>query len=244
MRKKSPFFVKKRKKIYRSFIFWYSILFFLFFYFFYLFVFVWPFFLIKSFQIETDDPLLSKRIFLFLKPVHILFLNEERLKEEMLDYFLEIKDVSFKKKYPDKLEIKIEKRKELFEFCSQSCFVSDDQGFLFSQKPKRDIPKIFVAEDLFLKKNILSKEEIENIFQIIDHLKKREIFFEKIKIENNNLILERSQGFSLIFDPKKDFQWQIKKLFTFLDKIENKEEFKKIKIIDLRFGNFVNFEYY
>ena len=244
MRKRTSLFVKKRKKIYRSSFFWYSIFFFLFFYFFYLFVFAGPLFLIKNFQVETKDPFLAKRIFLFLKPRNLLFLNSKELKKEIEDRFLETKNVVFKKKYPDTLELRVEERDELFEFCSQFCFVSDDQGFLFSQKAKKEIPKIFVGEDLYLKKTILSKNEILNISQIIEYLKKREMFFDKIKIENKNLIFENPQGFSLLFDPQKDSQWQIKKLFTFLDKTEDKEKLKKIKKIDLRFGNLVNFEYY
>jgi hypothetical protein len=243
MRKRTSLFVKKRKKIYRSSFFWYLIFFFLLFYFFYLFVFAGSLFLTKNFQVETKDPFLAKRIFLFLKPGNLLLLNSKELKKEIEDRFLEIKNVVLKKKYPDTLKLEIEEREEIFEFCSQACFVSDDQGFLFSQKAKKEIPKIFVREDLYLKKTILSKNEILNISQIIEYLKKKEMFFDKIKIENKNLIFENSQGFSFLFDLQKDPQWQIKKLFSFLEKTEP-EKLRRIKTIDLRFGNFVNFEYY
>ena len=243
MRRKSQF-LKKRKKIYHFSFFWYSIFTFLIFYFFYLFIFVYPIFLIKNFEVESKNPFLAKKVFLFLKPQNILFFNEKKIKKEIMSQFLEIKDVLLKKKFSDKIEVKVEERKEFLEFCFKSCFVSDDEGFLFSQKPQTQIPKVFVDKDLFLGSVIFSKREILNIFQIIEHLKKREISFEEIKIENGNLIFKNSHGFSLIFDPQKDFQWQIKKLFTFLDKTENKEDLEKIKIIDLRFGNFVNFQYY
>ncbi|MGB9598332.1 MAG: FtsQ-type POTRA domain-containing protein [Minisyncoccales bacterium] len=241
--KKRSFSFRRRKRIYQKRAFFVFIFLFLIFYFLGLFLFG-PFFLIKDFQIKSQDPLLSKKIFLFLKTKNLLFLNKEKLKKEIEKRFLEIKKISLKKIYPDLMQIEVEERKGILVFCSQECLLSDQDGFLFSNQIKQEIPKIFVEEKVFLGKTILSQKEISFISQVVNEIKKNNISFEKIRVEKGDLIFENKERFSIFFDLKKDSQWQLEKLFTFLEKGIEKEKLEKIKIIDLRFGNFVNLEYY
>jgi len=217
-----------------------------------IFLFFWSYFNIKYIEINDNKNISSIDLMYNsiskIRWANILKVNEISVKDKILSYQKNIKDIKLKKIFPNKIKIDVESyplvintnvNNKNYYITSNWVFIPNNNNI----KYKKDIPKIYIISkelnwfNIFDYKKILETEQINNIiklinlfkFNIIDiHIKN--IYFYKIEKEIH--ILTKNDTL-LIFDINEDILSQVKKLIIFNEENPN---FKHI-YIDLRINH-------
>ncbi len=174
----------------------------------------------------------QSNFFLFKKDDFI-----DLVKTRSNDYFYDL-DVS--KKFPNKIKISLKERSPKILIVTkkgQAFFDEDANISLLSVPTSNTFPILYIDEDIDLKNNIISKENILFILNIYKKLAKYNFNISKLKIEiadDNKLIVEESRGLVIYFNMSKDVDEQIDYLNTVI-KEEIKDKLSQIQYIDLRF---------
>lgn len=159
------------------------------------------------------------------------------IKNRSNDYFYNI-EVS--KKFPNKIEISLKERSPKILIVTkkgQAFFDEDANVSLLSASISNTFPILYIDEDIDLKNDIISSDNILFILNIYKKLPKYNFNISKLKIEiadDNKLIVEESRGFIIYFNMSKDADEQIDYLNAVI-KEEIKDKLSQIQYIDLRF---------
>ncbi len=80
--------------------------------------------------------------------------------------------------------------------------------------------------------------------EILLGVKELGVLVEEISVISEERInVKTSQGWEIYFNPKKDLEWQLRKLGADLDEFIPLEKRKDLEYIELRFGNLAPFKY-
>ena len=187
---------------------------------------------------------------------NILLLRRGKIKNEILSDIKKINEVSISIRAVDKIEISVKERESKNLWCdgtptsSKNCYFMDLSGFIFEKAAvfSSDIfPKYF---GLITDENPIGQLYLrENFSKVIGLFNKlKEMSFEPKSINAINVheyeVYLLGDG-KIILNDKKSFESSLLNLQALINDgyIKNdKESIKKIKYIDLRFGNKVNFE--
>lgn len=239
--------LKKRKKIFQRQIFWVAIFFFCFFYGLFFLFYLSPVFTLKDIELNSNDEILGKKIMMEFKlGLNLIFFNPKKEELFLKNKYIELKEISIKKKLPSILKIDVIKREPLFIFCSKDkneCFLSDEDGFLFDRASNQNLFKIYFPYELSLGQIILGKEKIFKIFTIVSQIKQASLNpYEAEVLDDRFKVLIPNQTF-LFFDLDKEVNWQLEKLFTFLNQNNMIKKINELEYIDLRFKDFIYYKY-
>jgi len=213
------------------------------------FLFYSNFFLIKNFDIEGKGMINSEKIhdyaleqtkknfWIFISQKNLFFFNKKTLRKKLEEKY-SFEYLYIKKIIPNTIKISYagKKYKIIWEKDGKY-YYGDEEGTIINQvnvldAKLKDYPIIKDCQN----KNGL-QEKIKYILQLFEELKKYKDFApEKFAIKETDTIeVKLINGPKILFNFKKEMDFQIKKLLTIKEKI--KDEFKNKKYIDLRFGD-------
>ncbi len=180
-----------------------------------------------------------------LKPLEnqvIFFINENKLKNDLVIENPLIERVDVKKKLPDTLTL-------IPHFASSIAQIQVDNGFFHLSKNGRILKKTKRKIDSFPLINFYQKFNYQS-YQTGDYLKYTEIIYslkaiekiktlgfnniKEIKINNINLIICRVDNKEIYFNSEKEIDKMLYELETIIKKI--KQEKKNFRKLDLRFN--------
>ncbi len=188
---------------------------------------------------------------------NIILLRRYQIKNDILENIKKISSVKIIYKGVDKIEIHVTEREIKSLWCdgtpvvSKSCYFIDKSGFIFEQAPTFSSDTYFKFFGLIKGVDPIGqfyfKNNFSDIYSLFDTLKnmsfKLKYFIAKDEHEYEIYLL--GDGKILIND-KKSFESSLLNLRALIDSGYIKtdtDSIKKIKYIDLRFGNKVNFEF-
>lgn len=256
-RYKKSYRIKKKKsvlRIFKSKIFW---LFFLFlvvsgaiFYF----VVFSSFFQIKEIKISGNIKVsveelrnniaeqVDKRI-IFFNTKSIFLTNLKKINKMLLEKFPQIAKVDLDREFPSSLLAQIEERKPVAIFSEiENYFFIDKEGIIFEKVSVVDpqilkIKKSALVIDLELGKEIIGKEQLDQILKINSKLKDdlKIPIEEVLTISKKRINAKTSEGWEVYFNPERDLEWQLTELSILLKERIPPEKRRNIEYIDLRF---------
>jgi predicted acetyltransferase len=200
-------------------------------------LFLSPLFEIKSIQVVTNDIFLKKELSALLGKSlgkNIFLADSESVRKMILEEYPQVASASLEKKFPEKLILKIEKRKPVANFCysEEECYLIDEKGFSFTDNfsSSSSLPFIFSQTPP-------DYRGIKKVLMINDAFQKKLGF----KILRFNFLPDRvtvvtKEGWEVYFDFKKDTGLDLIKLDLLFEKELPKKETKNLKYIDLRFS--------
>ena len=200
-------------------------------------------FKIKSIDISGTDKVFE----LDILSQNIFLADFSSLDQEILKKHPNLREITIKKKLPNKILIKAFEREAVAILCSPSasslisgkrnydCFDIDTNGIIFRANNNLNLPIIKSSNPNFvsLGTQIIAKEYLANILKIIktiDGLGSYEIY--PISDKRLNILID-SQWF-IYFNPKENINQQIESMEILLkERLEDKED---LEYIDLRFS--------
>ena len=257
---RKPYRIKKKKSLFKSRLFWLTILVLIIFGGIFYLVCFSSIFQIKDIKIsgnqkiQTQDieNLIKEKIkqkLLFFPTKSIFLIKSNEIVESLLEKFLKIDKVNLKRRLPESLIVEIQERLPLGVWCQgENCFYIDKEGIIFEENPPK-VEFIIKSEESiaqgFLGEKVIEKVLLESIFEIQRKLKESlKINIEEIIIlEKEKINAKTSEGWEIYFNPTGDINWQLTKLSLVLEKEIPPERRKDLEYIDLRFGNFAPYKY-
>jgi len=257
---RKPYRIKKKKSLFKSRLFWLTILVLIIFGGIFYLVCFSSIFQIKDIKIsgnqkiQTQDieNLIKEKInqkLLFFPTKSIFLIKSNEIVESLLEKFLKIDKVNLKRKLPATIIVEIQERLPLGVWCQgENCFYIDKEGIIFEENPPK-VEFIIKSEESiaqgFLGEKVIEKVLLESIFEIQRKLKgSLKINIEEIIIlEKEKINAKTSEGWEIYFNPTGDINWQLTKLSLVLEKEIPPERRKDLEYIDLRFGNFAPYKY-
>jgi len=206
------------------------------------------FFLVKEIEISgcpqdkerrIENLISSKLRENFLKIENIFLVDSKGIENEILDNFPQFEKVKVSKEFPQKISVKIKKRKGVFLFCKENCYLIDRKGIIFKEAEKENLLKIEKEKtsSFVLGERIISEDLILKILKIEEECEQLKIKINKISIFEEKLEAETKEGWKIILNSEKDIDFQIKKLKVVWENLEP-EKRRKLEYLDLRFGDF------
>ena len=206
---------------------------------------------------------IKQKIFIFSSE-SIFLADFKTINEAALEQFPQISQMSFTRKFPDTIIIRIEERKpkavfsqaflsfpsENFDGQDEKYFFIDEEGIIFEEifEPSPDLLKIkksAIVDELKLGERVVEKEQISKILEIGPKIKDNlKVPIEEILIvSDERLNVKTLEGWEIYFNPKEDLGWQLTKLNSVLEKEIPPEKRGNLEYIELRFGNFAPYKY-
>lgn len=213
-------------------------------------------------SVSTEDILkiiennISNNYLFIIRTDNILLLRRGEIKNDILNNIKKISEVSISVRAVDKIEIAVKERESKNLWCdgtpavSKNCYFMDSSSFIFEKAAvfsSDTFPKYFgLITDENPIGQLYLKENFSNVINLFNKLKEMSFepkSFNAINIHEYEVYL-LGDG-KIILNDKKSFESSLLNLQALVNDgyIKNdKESIKKIKYIDLRFGNKVNFE--
>lgn len=186
---------------------------------------------------------------------NIFLLRRSNIKNKILDTFKKIGSVNISIRGIDKITVSVTERESKYLWCTgqptdySNCYFMDSDGFIFEQAPifSNDIfPKYFGLIDI---KNPIGLyyfggdfKKISSLYDLLNRMSFSPQCFNAIDQHEYEVCLPG--GGKILINDEKDFESSLINLQALVDNNYIKtdsDSLKKIKYIDLRFGNKVNF---
>ncbi len=197
------------------------------------------------------------KVYLWIIPTdNIILLREAEIENEILNTFKKIGTVNVYVHGIDKIEIAVTERESKNLWCKGAtadikvCYYMDSNGFIFEEAPnfsESAFPEYFgLIKDQNPVGQLYLKDNFKNISSLYITFKKMSFspkYFNAVDEHEYEVYLVG--GGKIILNDKRSFVSSLVNLQALVDNgyIKNDiESLKKIKYIDLRFGNKVNFE--
>ncbi len=195
---------------------------------------------------------LSERHLFIIRTDNFFLLKRGEIKEEVLNKLKKIESVGLSFHGLNRIEVSVSERVAKYLWCNatpttyKNCYFMDNDGFIFTEAPDfsgNPFPKYFglikaenpIGQNYF---EIDRFKEISQFFKTLADMKFGPVSFNSIDIHQYEIYL--SSGTKIIFDDKKDLAKNTVNLQALIDNGYVKTELdslRKIKYIDLRFGN-------
>ncbi len=204
------------------------------------------------------DTEINKNYLNIIPTSNIFLLRQTEIKNNILNNYLEINSVKIEFKSIDKIVVVVTERQPTNLWCKGipsnigNCYFMDSGGFIFNEAPTFSNDTMPKYLGLITDNNPIGsyyiKSNFKNISDLYGTLKRisfTPIYFNVLD-EHEYEIYISSKG-KILMNDNKSFQSQLVNLQALVTSnyIKNDtESLKKIKFIDLRFGNKVNFQLY
>jgi len=203
----------------------------------------------------------------FFSSKSIFLVNSDKITENILNSFPHIAEVKISRDLPDALNITVSERVGLTVWCQvDQCFLLDGEGVIFEEifdispetfkiqnlmsTPELKLGEKVVKKDKssfppFAAARVIEKEKLNKILEIESKLKNNfKIAISQIAVvSEERWEIKTFEGWEIYFDPKKDLDWQLTKLYLVLEKEIPSEKRGNLEYIELRFGNFAPYKY-
>ncbi len=180
---------------------------------------------------------------LFFNSQSIIIVNENSIKEELLEKIPIVRDVEIKRSFPDIMILKIKERIPASIWCEKreksSCYYIDKDGVAF-QRAESIGKNFFIAikkkSDFIIGDTVLNKEDLEKIIIIKNNLKHHNFnvhYFHLHSKDKIEVVLDR--GWSVFFT-YKDTERELKNFSLLYSQTEECKS-NNLKYIELRYGD-------
>ncbi|MFH0755078.1 MAG: FtsQ-type POTRA domain-containing protein [bacterium] len=216
-----------------------------------------------NFSVPTEDIIrlanteINKKYFFIILVNNIFLLRRQEIEKQILENIKEINKIKILIRGIDKIEIIVQEREVKNLWCKgipinigpKDCYFMDLNGFIFEKAPQFSKDIFFEYFGLIKEKNPIGqfylKEDFKNISNLFNILKKMSFEIKSFyAVDENEYEIYILGGGKIIMNNKRSFESQLINLQALISNEYIKtdiESLKKIKYIDLRFGNKVNF---
>jgi len=223
---KKRYKVKRKRSIFKSKFFWFSLLIISLLSGIFYFFFLSPIFQIERIEVMGNSRVSTEEIravilanypgkILFFDSKSIFLVNLKKVNEKLKERFPKIAKISLKRDFPNGLTSQIEERIPVADWCYENnCFHIDNKGIVFEKSEKRTNIKIKTSnslEDLSLLDKVIEEDKLQSILSIKKELKDIEIEEFLFKEKLTAKVLE---GWEIYFDLDKEVEEQIFNLNT------------------------------
>jgi len=171
----------------------------------------------------------------------IFLVKLNKIKEKILNNFLEIDHCELKRQFPQTLLVLLKKREPVGLYCSlNDCFFFDKEGVIFKKTETENNLEnlILVSSEKIpnLGEKFISKEKINLFLEIYNSLKNLTIPVKDFKMSTEKkLEVKTVEEWDIYFNLESDIKIQLTKLSLLLKEISPQER-EKLNYIDLRFS--------
>lgn len=197
---------------------------------------------------------INRKFFIF-STQSIFLLNQKEIQKSILENFLPVSEVNFKRKFPASLSLEFKERIPAAIWCKEiirenildkeECFYVDREGVIFEEitrtadniilppiKDTQPMLRVVLGQKVLPEKALRFIEEIEK--KLAENF---QINVEEIIIpEENRLNIKTSEDWQIYFSLEKDLNWQIVEFNLLLGKEIPLKNRKNLEYIDLRFS--------
>ncbi len=221
------------------------------------FLFFFRFFWVDNIQIsgsemiprEDIENFIEDRIFFdisFLYSKTIFLIKKSEISVDIIQEFPEIRTVTIKRVFPDKLEVRIKEREALAIWCRENknaeCFLIDREGIIFRRFSPSGMAVIFGGNNnAQLGENALSREEMSLLVDIWKEVKNVGII--GFTVSDSDINIRTAEKWNILFTSRESVSSQALKLFLTIENRIPSEKRKDLDYIDVRFENRVYFKY-
>ncbi len=217
--------------------------------------------LVSASEVENIARENAFRRFLFFPTQSIFLFPSGDTRQVILDEFLPVEEVVVKRRFPRKLEVKVQEKRPEVLLCQEKkaeCFFVDKEGLAFFAKEKKEdlhLPVVYIEDTaaIGLGAVVLEKETIKSITNLNKGLKDYQRFdIKNFSLSPPQITLKTEQNWDIYFSQDKDLKTQKEDLILLLEKEiffrqeseenrfsvaaqTNEALFREIKYIDLRF---------
>lgn len=189
----------------------------------------------------------SKVVFFSTKSIFLV--DDEKIRESILNSFPAIAEVEIHRGFPDVLNIIVIERLVVAYWCQDwsqvgQCFLLDTEGVIFSPvllaKPAEllRIKTSVLNKKVKLRDRVIEKAKIAELLEIASKLKENL----KIPVDSAEIVSEEwlnfrtNEKWEIYFNPKEDIDWQLTELNLLLENKIPLEKREILEYIDLRFS--------
>jgi len=201
---------------------------------------------------------LSGNYFKYLNKSNIILFGSGSISGDILDKFKNIKSISFKRIFPNKLDVLIVERKAALILCSgDSCYVLDEKGVAFKNTSRESMDfnenELLILnngnnDQVSIGKEALDPSYISYISELNDKIKNEMDFylereFNVSQIVSGDIFAKTSEGWTLEFSKNINVNKEIEMLKVVLDGKIPRDKRTGLEYIDLRIDNKVFYKF-
>jgi len=221
---------KKKRNVFLKIVFWGLLLF--------LFLNL-PFFKIKEIKIEGDSYFKKELAKVFQENQNFFFFSSKKI-EKILKKHPEIKKLEIKRIFPNKVFLKIIKRKEIANLKKgKETFILGDDGVVFKKGENKNLFLIILKEKKEVEKGkkIFDEEFLKELLEAQKRLDQKGFFLKKVIIKplEMEMELQGKRKIKLFLNKKTSLMVQIDVFFEVFEKTLSLKEKERLKYIDLRY---------
>lgn len=246
---------KPKRKLYKSKVFWFLLLFLMAFGSSFYFLFFSDLLKIKNIEVKGNQKLgaeevksallseISKKILLFI-PKNVFLINFDKLSYDISEKFPEIEKVSIKLNLPDTVSAEIIEKTPNGCWCKDSdCFYFDKYGIPYQKNNNcANLLTIISDKKPEISKQVVSESGLADISKIYNEsINQADI--KDIAVYDDKIVLEAKQGWKAYFKPNNDIPGQIVNFKTIMSQKVGDSKISQLDYVDLRFGNKVFFKF-
>ena len=246
---------KKRRSLFKSRIFWLSLLF--------LTAFasgVYLFLFSSVFQVRDIQVAADKKIYIdeikdivareinrkiaFFDSKSIFLASTEEINKKIREKFPQIAEISFSKNFPSALAVEVKERVPIATWCqNDDCFYLDKDGVIYERCQEKKLPVITFNATLTeakLGKILIEKDSLTKILDFNNALQ-QDFDFKVTGLifsqEGEELTVKTNESWQIFFSTKNEAKNQIDNLSALLKEGIPPERRQDLEYINLKFGN-------
>ena len=198
-----------------------------------------PFFKIKEIKIEGDSSFKKELAKVFQENQNFFFFSSKKI-EKILKKHPEIKKLEIKRIFPNKLFLKIIKRKEIANLKKEKeSFILGDDGVVLKKGENKNLFLIVLKEKKEVKegKKIFEEEFVKELLEVQKKLYQKGFFLKKVIIKplEMEMELQEKKKIKLFLSKKTPLRVQIDVFFEVFERSLSLKEKEKLEYIDLRY---------
>ncbi len=194
---------------------------------------------------------------------NIFLANIGVMEGNIFKRFPRIVEIKSNRDFPDTLSFNITERVQIAWFCKvlesfndkneqesiEKCYLLDESGVIFEEVSPSELKLVKIKSpnsdiQLELGRKMIEPELLSKALEILLGVERLNIPIEEILvISEERMNVKTLQGWKIYFNPKKDLDWQLRKLEADLKELIPLEKRKDLEYIELRFGNLAPFKY-
>lgn len=198
-----------------------------------------PFFKIKEIKIEGDSFFKKELAKVFQENQNFFFFSSKKIKN-FLKKYPEIKELEIKRIFPNKVFLKVIKRKEVANLKKEKeVFILGDDGVVLKKGENQSLFLIVLEEkkEVGKGKKVFKEEFVKELLEVQKKLHQKGFFLKKVVIKplEIQMELQEKKKINLFLSKKTPLTVQIDVFFEVFEKSLSLEEKEKLEYIDLRY---------
>lgn len=202
----------------------------------------------EAIKAVIDDKIVQKAFFLQSKSIFLV--NSAAIEKAVLTVFPQIEKVILGRRFFDGLAAEIRERKPVATFRNSQDFLIDREGIVF--EPALGANSLLRISrngqanlELKLGDRVLDKKLMAAILDIEETLENEmKIPLSEVLIDSEEkLVVKTSAGWEIYFNAQKDLNWQSAKLKALLEKEIPENRRSDLDYVEVRFGNLAPYKY-